>query len=100
MKIVRVAWLDHCEDGATWQTYEDAKQAQPVTCHTVGHLVHQDAERVVVTSTWVEDDDETVGRPLAIVASAVVGFEVLYDPDRYRTTIIDELARRVAEADT
>jgi hypothetical protein len=72
MKIVQVDWLDPCEDGPTWQTHGEAIERKPAECHSVGYLAHQDDERVVLCSTWIYDDDETVSRPLVIPAGCVV----------------------------
>jgi hypothetical protein len=95
MKIVQVTWLDHREDGEAWQSYHDAKALQPAECHTVGYLVHEDDERLVGASTWIDDDDETVGGAFVIVAAAVRHVEVLRD-DRpvVRTSLLAELAER------
>ena len=70
-------WLDHREDGEAWQTLDQATRAQPAECHTVGYLVHQDDDRIVVTSTWLDDSDGIVGGAFVIVASAVRHLEVL-----------------------
>lgn len=94
MKVVRVTWLDHREDHVAWQTYDEACKATPAVCHTVGYLVHEDDDRIVLTSTWLEDDDETVGGTLTLVQAAVRNVEVL-DGDRdYRTSLLAELAER------
>lgn len=77
MRIVEVDWLDHCEDGPTWVPYDDAMDAKLARCHTVGYLVHEDDERIVVCSSWVDDDDETVSRPFVIARACVTRFEVI-----------------------
>jgi hypothetical protein len=96
MKIIEVTWLDHREDGQAWQSYHDAVNLQPAECHTVGYLVHEDDDRIVVTSTWLNDDDETVGGAFVILASAVTHLRVLSDPNpaRHQTTLLAELAER------
>jgi len=69
--LVLVEWNDHCEsDGNVWMTAEEAAAADVARCRSVGWLMHSDAERVVITSSMVDDED-TVARPFVIVAAAV-----------------------------
>ena len=66
-----VEWVDHCEaDGPPWMTADDAAACLPAQCRSVGWLVHHDSERVVLTTSLVDDDD-TVARPFVIVSAAV-----------------------------
>lgn len=69
--LVVVEWDDHCEaDGNVWMSREDAANCSPAQCRSVGWLLHQDAERLVLTTSLVDDED-TVARPFVIVAAAV-----------------------------
>jgi hypothetical protein len=69
--LVLVEWNDHCEsDGNVWMTAEDAAAADVARCRSVGWLMHHDAERVVLSSSRVDDED-TFSRPFVIVTAAV-----------------------------
>ena len=71
MILVVVEWDDHCEaEGTPWMTRDEAADCQLAHCRSVGWLVHEDSERVVLTTSQVDGDD-TVARPFVIVRAAV-----------------------------
>lgn len=77
MRLVLVSWLDHCEsDGEVWQTTKQAGKRKAATVHSVGWLVRETEDRLVLSSSTVEGED-LVARPLVLVKAAVTRVEDL-----------------------
>ncbi len=67
-KVVQVIWKD-AECVAAWTKLEDVKKAKLPVITTIGYLVYQDSERLVVAST-ISDDE--VNASMSIPAAWVV----------------------------
>jgi hypothetical protein len=81
--LVLVEWDDHCEnDGNVWWALDDAAAAGVARCRSVGWLLHQDADRVVLSTSLVFDGDdiEMVARPFVLVAAAVRKVTPMFTP--------------------
>ena len=71
MKLVLVEWNDTYEMEAGWHALEDAKKWKPYTCCSVGYLlVEHDNHIVICADSGVEDNTE-VGRVQAIPRSCI-----------------------------
>jgi len=57
-RLVEVVWRDAVSFGEPFRAEEVAVKAQLSERHTVGYLLYQDDERVVVAQTYDPDDDE------------------------------------------
>lgn len=78
MKIVYVEWLDSMGEGG-WITLRTAveRQDEPMLCRTVGWLVMEGEQSLIVTHTYREDEqagDDVMGC-LAIPWCAITRYE-------------------------
>jgi hypothetical protein len=65
LKLVYVEWFDHCSfTVAQWRTKEEYDVLQPPLCKTVGWILKEDKDKMIVVQTWQESeefDDQFVG---------------------------------------
>ncbi len=69
-----VRWLDHCDplDGP-WHSIDVARRVEPVVFCTVGWIIRETDEFIVMTSTLGEGHvAEVVGPPTVILVSAIL----------------------------
>ena len=57
MKLVYIEWLDHCSFGSgCWNTKESCENMEPILAKTIGWLVKETDEHLVVVSTTLSDN--------------------------------------------
>lgn len=65
MKLVYVEWVDHCSfTVAQWRTKEEYNVLEPPLCKTVGWILKEDKDMMIVVQTHQEHeelDDQFVG---------------------------------------
>lgn len=53
--LVVIVWEDICIlDDETWVAHQSSKKTKPMLFRTVGFLLHDSPERVVITACWGE----------------------------------------------
>lgn len=58
MKLVYVTWLDHCSfTNSMWRVKEEYDALSPPLCQTVGWVLKEDDDMMVVVQTFQEHDD-------------------------------------------
>jgi len=50
-RIVEIEWLDHGKEDS-WLPIDEAKQVPLLRCYTVGYVIDEDDERIVIASTF------------------------------------------------
>lgn len=51
-KVYYISWWDHCSHTTTeWRDIEEAEELEPVLCHTVGYLLHETDDSIVLGQT-------------------------------------------------
>lgn len=79
-KLVLVVWVDSCGAESGWEDIDNFSHAQIMKCKSVGWLVHEDSERLVlVPHVALKDDGEFLQGcgDMVIPKMAVVGVEDL-----------------------
>ena len=76
MKLYKIHWLD-IVGGKDWYSLKEAvsfaKKKFKTTYYTVGYLIHEDKDMVVVASTYtVEDDGEYSFNDVSMIPKSVV----------------------------
>ena len=73
MKLVSVTWLDavSCD---SWESISDAQKLNPATMITLGFLLHDDDDKVVIAASY-DQDNESVARTYAIPKSWVLSIK-------------------------
>lgn len=67
-----IVWLDHAEVGeGVWHDIDQARKAKPARFATLGWVIAEDDQRIVVIST-MEQDGGTVSKPFVIIKSTVL----------------------------
>jgi hypothetical protein len=56
-KIVRIRWLDICTSN-DWESADKGAELSPADCVTVGYLLKETPDVIVVASTWTFFEDE------------------------------------------
>lgn len=57
MKIVKVIWLDSCGAGSSWTSLEKIREQRlPATCISLGFLIYQDENIVIVGPHLCEEN--------------------------------------------
>ena len=69
-----VKWLDACDAAPEWTDAHKVAASRPVACQSVGFLLTEDDDRVVLTTSVTEDGDAANG--IVIPTSCVV--ELVY----------------------
>lgn len=69
-----VKWLDACDAAPEWTDADKVAASRPVACQSVGFLLTEDDDRVVLTTSVTEDGDAANG--IVIPTSCVV--ELVY----------------------
>ncbi len=77
-RLVYVEWLDHADTSGdtAWQQVSELR-TEPETCHTVGWLVRESEQSIVIAHTWSEPE---VVAPMVIVRAAIVRLITLTIP--------------------
>lgn len=70
-RLVEVHWLDIYGDVSTWTSMADALALKPADCWTVGRLIKDAEDHIVVAGTVGADRDDDVGSPVAIPRSVI-----------------------------
>jgi len=70
-----VTWLDACDAPTAWTLAAKLATSKPVTCRSVGFLLAQDDERVVLATSLSDDGDAANG--IVIPTSCVDQVEYL-----------------------
>ena len=80
LKLVLVEWYDHCSfTTATWRSKEEYDSLNPPLCKTVGWVLKEDKQMMILVSTWQESeefDDQFVG-DMAILKGVIKSVKVL-----------------------
>jgi len=69
-----VRWVDACDAAPEWTPTDKVAASRPVACQSVGFLLTEDDERLVLTTSVSDDGDAASG--IVIPTSCVT--EVLY----------------------
>ena len=56
-----VRWVDACDAATEWSAVDRVAASRPVDCESVGFLLAQDDERVVLTTSLSDDGDAAAG---------------------------------------
>lgn len=56
---VRVKWVDSCTSADAWEAIEDLNEFPPPVCHTIGYVVEDTGEYIVLCQS--KSDDEVMG---------------------------------------
>ena len=72
LDAVEVTWLDPHASGGWRAPDDELDRAVPLTCTSVGYLLRQDEERLVLVQSSADDQgDELVADSLAIPAAVI-----------------------------
>ncbi|MGB0165206.1 MAG: hypothetical protein ACPF9I_07335, partial [Candidatus Thalassarchaeaceae archaeon] len=77
VKVVRVVaakiilWTDISGQERPWLTHEEAISLEPILMKTVGYIIHEDDEKIVVCST-MSTDEEHYGNVNAIPRGVIL----------------------------
>lgn len=81
LKVVKISWFDPAFSRAGWMNLGEAKDfiSRPSSrCDTVGHLVHEDDERIVLAMSVGEDQ---LGDMISILKANIKSMETLAEID-------------------
>lgn len=56
MKIVYVQWVDHCSHTEPWTKIEESRRLEPVVVHSVGYVLHETKDRIILASSYNTED--------------------------------------------
>ena len=57
-KLNYISWMDHCSHTEShWRSVTEAAELGPITCHTVGYILHEDDDCVVLGQTIHSHDE-------------------------------------------
>jgi hypothetical protein len=82
VKVVRVVvakiilWADITGQERPWLTHEEAISLEPILMKTVGYIIHEDDEKIVVCST-MSTDEEHYGNVNAIPRGVILAMRDL-----------------------
>lgn len=69
-KLNVIDWLDHSSfNRAKWRTFDEASDLGPIGVHTVGWVIKETKEYLIVASTLT--DDETLMNEFCILKSCI-----------------------------
>tara|TARA_Y100001973_G_scaffold28905_1_gene43607 strand:+ start:45 stop:308 length:264 start_codon:yes stop_codon:yes gene_type:complete len=75
---VLITWMDICSCDAAWMSLEDALEYCPTPIQTLGWIIEDNEEYVVVVSSYsTEEDDRVFGSVCAIPRSVIESVVVL-----------------------
>ena len=75
---VLVTWVDICSCDAAWMSLEDALEYAPSPIKTVGWIIEDNEEYIVMVSSFsVEEDDRVCGSVSAIPRSVIESIVLL-----------------------
>ena len=57
MKIIEVEWLDAQSGFSTPVDIEEAKEVEPILTHSVGYLLHEDKEKIMLGFMMFDNKD-------------------------------------------
>lgn len=60
-KLVYVEWLDAYTQAAGWKNIKKLRKQKPVLVRSVGYLVKDDPDFIIVAGTYVEEDGDCDG---------------------------------------
>ncbi len=75
-KLVEVRWLD-TSTWSNWKTKEVAADSELITAVTVGYIILRTKKKLIVASTYVDEEDGKVSEVTAIPAGCIVSVKVL-----------------------
>ena len=59
-RLVKVTWIDIVRSGDAWSTHEDLKEIKPAECRSVGWLVKEEDDFIVLAThigtDWKDED--------------------------------------------
>lgn len=72
MKLVLIRWRDHCDHEKQWASAREARRFKPRVFTSIGWIVHEDEERLILTATHDEEHDQYHTLNL-VLRSALIG---------------------------
>lgn len=72
MKLLYVEWVDSCMVvGGVWKKGDDVRESEPALVKSVGFVVAQDKQRIVLAAHVAVDGSDSFGGDMCIPRSAV-----------------------------
>ncbi len=60
-KLVMIEWVDSCGCSSHWQSSEDLEEIEPMVCKSVGWLLQENSNCVVIAPHNCEDTKQMCG---------------------------------------
>lgn len=60
-RLVLIHWLDIVREPGPWMSRLDAAQLKPVDCYSVGFVIYDDNERIVLSDTLGPTREDDIG---------------------------------------
>lgn len=72
-RLVLVTWVDPCAGHTGWQSFKRMASAEPSTCYSVGFVVVETKEKIVLSPDYSRDHNgrDDGGTPFAIPKSTI-----------------------------
>jgi len=82
-QIVLVQWWDILGEDQTWSTAEEVMQMKPAPITTIGQLIHENDEYILVSSSW-DEGGEHLGNVNCIPKGVIRGMQrmSIREPDQ------------------
>lgn len=65
--LLYVEWIDASTTGAAWSDVSDLKDVAPAYCRSVGWLIAEGPEHIVLAASIGDDEEDAVGNDISIL---------------------------------